>query len=143
MPGWRCGRCGRRFARTRQAHSCRVRSVVDHFRGRDPRLKALFDTLVRRLAKTGPIRVDAVESSIHLASLYHFAGIAVRRGYLRAGFAADRRVDDRRIERIERIGPRRWVHRLAIRSMADLDDELVGWFAMAQALANRARPAAP
>jgi hypothetical protein len=133
-PMWICPRCGRRFTKTNQAHSCRVRSIEDHFRGKDPRLRRLFDALKVELERTGPLRIDAVESTIHLASDYHFGGFAVRRDYLRVGFLSDHAIRDTRITRAERIGPHRVSHHVNVRSLRDLDNQLLGWLARAQAL---------
>ena len=135
---WTCSLCGRRFAKSKQAHSCRVHSIDDHFRGKDPTLRTLFDALRRALGRSGPLRVDAVESTINLVSKHHFAGIAVRREYLRVGFILDREIHDERILRAERVGPRRISHHVLIRSLSDLDAQLLGWLAEAQAMQARA-----
>ena len=63
---WSCPVCGRRFVEANQAHSCRVHEFDDHFRGRDPRLRSIFESLRRSLERTGPLRLDAVESTINL-----------------------------------------------------------------------------
>ncbi len=136
-PLWVCPRCGRRFVRPRQAHSCRVRSVDDHFRGKDPRLRSLFDELLRALQRTGPLRVDAVDTTIHLVSGHHFGGIGVRRDYLRLEFLANREIQDKRIESVERVGLHRVAHHVIIRARRDLDATLLGWLSQAQAMQAR------
>ena len=65
-PLWKCPNCGRRFAKARQWHSCEVRALEEHFRGRDPELRELFDELVRRLRKLGPVGVEHAGSSVVL-----------------------------------------------------------------------------
>ena len=134
---WICPRCSRRFANRQQAHSCRVHSIDDHFRGKDPNLRSLFDALRRALERTGPLRVDAVQSTINLISTHHFAGIAVRREYLRVGFISDREIRSSRIFRAERMGPHRVSHHVHVRSLCDLDAQLLGWLAEAQAMQAR------
>ena len=134
---WTCPVCGRRFAKPQQAHSCGVHSLDVHFRGKDPRLRSIFDALRRALERSGPLRVDAVESTINLVSKYHFGGIAVRRKYLRVGFIADHEIRDKRISRAQRIGPHRVSHHIVVRSLSDLDAQLLGWLAEAQAMQAR------
>jgi len=134
---WTCPRCGRQFARPKQAHSCRVRTADEHFRGKNPELRPLLEALLRALRRSGPLRVDAVGSSINLVSGYHFAGIAVRRDYLRVGFILNHRLEDPRILRSERLGPHRIHHQVCVRSRADLDARLLGWLAQAQAMQAR------
>ena len=136
-PLWTCLACRRRFAKRNQAHSCRVRGIADHFRGKEPRLRLLFDALRRALERSGPLRVDAVESTINLVSKHHFGGVRVRRGHLRVGFILDHEIHDKRISRAERVGPRRVSHHVLVRFPSDLDDQLLGWLADAQAMQGR------
>ena len=135
---WACPACRRRFAKINQAHSCRTHSITDHFRGKDPRLRAIFESLIGRLKTTGPLRMDAVEPTINLISKYHFSGIAIRRDYIRVGFIADREIRDRRIVRTQRVGDHRVSHWVIVRSLHDVDAKLLGWLAQAQALQARA-----
>ena len=139
---WVCSRCGRQFAKAKQAHSCRVYTIDDHFHGKDPKLRSLLDALLHALERRGPLRVDAVESTINLVSNYHFGGIAVRRGYLRVGFILDRELRSKRIARSERVGAHRVSHHVYVRSLRDLDAQLLDWLAAAQAMqARRVTPA--
>jgi hypothetical protein len=108
--------------------------VDDHFHGRSPELRGLFDALRAKLERSGPLRVDAVKSTINLISTHHFGGIAVRRDHLRVGFILDHAIDAGRIARVERVGPRRFSHHIVLRSPADLDAEVLAWLAESQAL---------
>jgi hypothetical protein len=94
----------------------------------------LFNTLCRRLSRTGPLRVDAVKSSINLVSGHHFGGVAVRRDHLRVGFLADHEIRSDRLSAVEKVGPHRVGHHVSVYSSKDLDDELLGWLAEAQAM---------
>jgi hypothetical protein len=136
-PLWACPRCGRQFAKPKQAHSCKVHRIEDHFRAKDPTLRSLFDALRRALERSGPLRVDAVQSTINLVSKHHFGGIAVRRNYLRVGFILDHEIRDGRISRAERVGSHRISHHVLVRSLNDLDAQLLGWLAEAQAMQAR------
>lgn len=132
--GWICPACGRRFTRARQWHSCGPRTVASHFDGKDPALRSLFDVLIHKLENTGPLRIDAVKSSINLISRHHFGGIAVRRGHLRVGFLARTAIRSARIVRHERLGPSRVAHSVVISRKADIDSELMRWLSGAQDL---------
>ena len=81
--------------------------------------------------------MDAVESTINLISTHHFAGVAVRRDYLRVGFISDQEIRDERIARVDRIGPHRVSHHVLLCSLSDLDAQVVGWLAQAQAMQAR------
>jgi len=131
VPLWQCPHCGRRFPKARQWHSCEVRKLDEHFRGRDPELREIFDELVRRLRELGPVGVDPVKTSINLTARHHFAGVTVRGTFLRLGFLAEKRIADGRIVHVERLGPAKFGHSVVIESLADLDDVVMGWLAAA------------
>ena len=94
---------------------------------------------MRALERRGPLRVDAVASTINLVSRYHFGGIAVRRDYLRVGFVTNHVIKHQRISRVQQVGARRFHHDVVLRSARDLDDRLLGWLGESQAM--QARPA--
>jgi hypothetical protein len=133
---WVCPRCRRRFRKTRQWHSCEVKALGEHFRGRDPELRGIFDELVRRLRKLGPVRVDPVKTSINLTARHHFGAVTVRGTFLRLGFLSARRIENRRIVHIERLGPEKFGHSVVLESVADLDNVVMEWLAAAYRLRN-------
>jgi hypothetical protein len=127
----RCPNCGRRFAKARQWHSCEVKRLEEHFRGRDPELCEIFDELVRRLRELGPVGVDPVKTSINLTARHHFGAVTVRGNFLRLGFLSEKRIADRRIVHFERLGPGKFGHSVVLESVEDLDDVVMGWLASA------------
>ena len=134
---WTCSKCGRAFANRGQWHSCLARPVEDHFCGKDPALREIYRQLIARLREIGPLRVDAVKSSINLASRYHFGGLRIRRSHIRLGFLAARAIEDKRIVRRLRLGPGRVGHTVVLRAPGDIDTKLMGWLEQAYALQAR------
>jgi hypothetical protein len=128
---WKCPECGREFARPKQWHSCAVKGLDAHFRGRDPHLRKVFDVLVSKLERIGPVKVDPVKTSINLTAGRHFGGVTVRGTYLRVGFFAPERIVDPRIVHFERLGPSKFGHSVVIESVADIDPQLMAWLAAA------------
>jgi hypothetical protein len=124
---WKCPECGREFARAKQWHSCAVKGLDEHFRGRNPELRTVFDAIVSKLRKLGPLKVDPVKTSINLTAGRHFAGVTVRGTFLRVGFFAPTRIVDPRIVHFERLGPDRVGHSVVVESVDDLDDQLLAW----------------
>jgi hypothetical protein len=88
--------------------------------------------LIRKLQKTGPLRIDAVKTSINLISRHHVGGISVRRGYLRLGFLARKPIARARIVHREILGPNRVGHVVVVSSKKDVDAELLEWLSDAQ-----------
>lgn len=131
---WRCPSCGRQFAKRSQWHSCRRLPIDHHFRGKDPQLRKTYEMLIAPLRRLGPLRIDAVKSSINLVSRYHFGGISVRKDYLRLGFLSDRTIEDPRILGRERLGPHRLIHSVIVHSPDEVDDLLLSWLQRAYTL---------
>jgi hypothetical protein len=136
---WRCSVCKRTFAKRNQAHSCQVSTVAAHFQGKDPQLRLIFDEICRAVERTGPLRVDAAKTTIHLVSLHHFGGVNVRKDSLRVGFMSNRALRSPRLTGEERLGSNRFAYHVTVRSLADIDDELVSWLAAAQEMQARGR----
>ena len=131
---WKCPECGREFRRAKQWHSCAAKGLAEHFRGRDPHLRGVFDMLVSKLRKLGPVKVDPVKTSINLTAGRHFAGVTVRGTFLRVGFFAPKRIVDPRIVHVERVGPNLFGHSVVVESIADVDGQLLAWLADAYSM---------
>jgi hypothetical protein len=89
--------------------------------------------MCRALRGGGPLKIDAVKSSINLANQRrNFASITVRKDHLRVGFLTDHEIHSERLFGLERLGPHRLAYHVTVRSAGDLDAELLGWLAEAQ-----------
>ena len=131
---WRCPACHREFVKPNQWHSCATRALDEHFKGRDPHLRQVFDALVSKLRKIGPVKVDPVKTSINLTSGRHLGAVTVRGTYLRVGFYSAKRIVDPRIVHFERLGPERFGHSVVLESAEEIDDQLMAWLAAAYAM---------
>lgn len=131
---WRCPECRREFVKAKQWHSCATKGLDEHFRGRDPHLRQVFDALVSRLRRLGPVKVDPVKTSINLTARHHLGAVTVRGTYLRVGFYAPKRIMDPRIVHFERLGPDKFGHSIVLESVDDVDEQLIAWFAGADAM---------
>ena len=105
-----------------------------HFDGKNPELRDAFDALTTRLSKTGPLRVDAVKTAIHLISGRAFGGVTVTRESLRLGFLSAQPIKSPRIVKQLTLAPDRIEHVVVINGPADVDRELVGWLTASQRL---------
>jgi hypothetical protein len=105
------------------------------FVGKPPKLKEIFDTVLRELQRDGSaVRVDAVKSSINLAAKSHFGGIRVLKDSLNVGFVLKRRVENPRITKIQDLGHNTFAHMVSVRELGDIDKELLGWLKEAYSL---------
>ncbi|MBI4467389.1 MAG: hypothetical protein HY656_08205, partial [Acidobacteria bacterium] len=84
QPLWQCPKCGRWFVTRNLWHSCARVSVGSHFRGKDPRLRRLFNRLVAALRRHGPLLVNANKTRISFQARMRFAGVQVQKDALLA-----------------------------------------------------------
>jgi hypothetical protein len=57
-PLWTCERCGRSFATRNQTHTCAPFGELDeHFTGKPPMVREIFDRVVAEVDAFGPVEV--------------------------------------------------------------------------------------
>jgi hypothetical protein len=136
-PLYCCPVCRRKFTKQKQAHSCLAVAVDAHFRGKPAELRDLFDHLCGKLRKLGPLRVDAVQTSINLIPKHHMGGVRVLRDRLRVAFLLNHRAEAAGIERIDRITPNAYLHVAYVARKTDLTSGLLLLLKEAFARASR------
>ena len=109
-------------------------TVKSHFEGKAPNVRKIYDQLIKRLKKFGPIKEEPKKTSIHLVNATAFAGVATRKESLVLTIKSDRQLMSPRIHRSEQASARRFHHEVKLTSPADVDDELVGWLESAYQL---------
>ncbi len=67
---WICPLCKRQFKNRNQSHSCLMEIPEDHFLDKAPRVKAIYDKLLKEVNKLGPVNVSPVK--IKLKPSNHF-----------------------------------------------------------------------
>jgi hypothetical protein len=102
-------------------------TVDDHFAGKDPALRYVYDRLLAALRKLGPVREEAKKTSIHLARSSALAGVQVRKGYLLLTIKANREIESPRVRKSDRVSANRFHHEIKLSSASEVDRELQGW----------------
>ena len=120
-PLWRCPKCGHRFASKNLWHSCGRFRLADHFAGRDPAVRSLWDQFVALLRRNGPVTVYAQKTRIVCMVRVRFAGAQVRSRWLDAGLWLKRRASHPALRRVDFLPPHDYLHYFRLRSGADLD----------------------
>ncbi len=135
-PLWRCPTCGQTFVSRNMPHSCQVVGLDSHFADA-PGLRVVFDAYLAAARENGPVTVNATKSRISFQVRMRFAGIErPRRHHIVATFVLVRELASPRL-RVEFIPPRYYVHRVVLRTVDDVDDELRGWLAEAYAVGQQ------
>jgi len=126
-PLWRCPKCGHRFVTRNLWHSCARFQVRDHLKGKGPQVARLYRKFAALVRKCGPVTVSPNKTRIAFMARMRFAGCWMGKDNLHVGFLLARRLRSRRIPRVEFIPPRYYAHRLPVRTLSELDRELLGW----------------
>jgi hypothetical protein len=121
------------------SHSCVVVPLDAHFVGR-PRARQLYDAVVALLERDGPVTVSVSRSRIEFMTRARFAGVQVRRDWLRLGFWLKHRVDSPRFAKVEFLGGRDWLYAIRLRDESELDPELAAWLRAARLVGDQRHP---
>ena len=111
-------------------------SVEDHFRDRDPKVRAIYDRILAAAQRHGVVTEDPKKTSIHLNRRTAFAGIATRRESLILTLKLDRDVPSGRISKHERASANRWHLEIRLTGPEQVDAELQEWIGEAFQLAR-------
>lgn len=125
-PLWRCPECDRTFANRNQTHTCaRLRTVDDHFEGKDAAIRELFDAFVAALRAMGDVSILPEKTRIAFHVRMSFAQLTPRRQHLDGHLVLARRVDDPLFRKVETFSARNHLHHFRLSDKADLSPEFV------------------
>ena len=124
-PLWRCPSCGRRFANRNQTPTCAKLDLAHHFVNRPPEVRKLYDELVTKLQRLGPLTVLPEKTRIAFQVRMSFAQVTPRRDGLDGHAVLARRLEHPQVHKIETFSARNHVHYFRLRSAADLTPELM------------------
>lgn len=120
-PLWACPQCGHRFVTRNLWHSCARHQLDEHFEGRDPNVRAVFDRFVAVLEAIGPLTVYAQKTRIVCQVRVRFAGAVTRTHALDVHLWLKRRAGHPRLRRVELYAPDNYVHRFTFEAPDQLD----------------------
>ena len=140
-PLWKCPKCRHQFVTRNMSHSCGRYRITDHFKGKDPITRKLFQEF-RALVRTfGTPKVYAQKTRIVFQARARFASIVVRKNRLEFGLWLKRRREHPRLYRIEFYPPTDDVHRIRLAHSSELDRVLAGFVREAFKVGRQEGPA--
>jgi hypothetical protein len=122
---WICPDCGRQFVSINRNHSCGHYSLEDHFRGKEPIVRELYDLLIETLQQFGPVKEFPVKTRIIFQAEVQFAAAVPRKRWLDGYLWLKRQAFHPRIHKLEMGVFRDYGHIFRLRRPDDLDEELV------------------
>ena len=109
-PLWPCPACGRAFANANQPHVCGRYDLEDHFAGKAPVVREIYEAFLAMLEAIGPVTVLPQKSRIAFQARMSFAQLTVRRRWVLGHFVLARRSGDPLFTKVETISRRNHVH---------------------------------
>ena len=131
---WVCPQCKRKFANKNQWHSCGEHSIDDLFEGKPFAIKQVFDLLLAGIKKFGPIRIDAVKTSVNFGGKSHFAAVWPLKNSLNVEFLLDREINEFPVYRTQKLGSTTHAHSVKVTSKREVSTRLLGWLKEASEL---------
>lgn len=122
---WVCPNCGRQFVSVNRNHSCGRYSLEEHFVGKEPIVRELFDRLLEALERFGPVGVFPVKTRIVFQAEVQFAAVMPHKRWLDGYLWLRRQAAHPCVRKIEMGIFRDYGHLFRLTRPADLDKELV------------------
>jgi hypothetical protein len=119
-------------------HACGRYEIDDHFAGKDPAVRGLFDHLFKTLKKFGRVTAHATKTRIVFQAETQFAAVITRRRWLEGTLWLRRRAQHPGLRRIEMGVFRDYGHVFRLALPADLDPALVALLHEAYLIGGRA-----
>lgn len=114
-------------------------TVEDLLQGKPAEVVALFTHFMDAVQACGLVEVQPLKDRVVLHGLRRiFASAAPAAQSLRGHLNLPRRVEDPRLPRVEPLTKRLFFHRFTLSSVAQLDEEFVGWLHEAYAVGQGA-----
>lgn len=119
-PLWPCPACGRTFANSNQTHACGRHRLEDHFDGKDPAVRRIYDAFRAMLESFGPVEVLPEKTRIAFHVRMSFAQLTVRRSWVLGHLVLARRAEDPLFRKVETMSRRNHVHHFRLDSPEDV-----------------------
>lgn len=137
-PLWTCPRCRRSFANRNQSHACGRHDLEHHFQGKDPAIRALYESVRRAIAACGPVTILPEKTRIAFQVRMSFAQVTPRKHWLDGHVVLARRFPHPRFRRIDTISARNHVHHFRLTTPAEVDADFRAWVREAYAVGAQA-----
>jgi hypothetical protein len=105
-----------------------VAATVDqHFEGRSPHVREIYDRILAACSDFGDIAEDPKKTSIHLNRKSAFAGIKTQVGSLVLTVKSTEDISSTRVSKSLQASARRWYCYIKLSTADDVDEEVVAW----------------
>jgi hypothetical protein len=109
-------------------------TVSDHFSGKNPSVKSIYDRILSEVRKFGRVVEEPKKTSIHLVNKSAFAGGVTRKTALILNIKSDAPINHARIAKAERVSANRFHQEVKLTAPDEVDAMLITWLKEAYAL---------
>jgi hypothetical protein len=113
-----------------------MNTIEQHFAGKEPRVREIYDALLRASRSFGAFEEEPKKTSIHLARHSAFAGVTTRKDNIILTIKAADDIKDPRVINHQQTSANRWYLDIRLREARDVDGQLKRWLKAAYALAG-------
>jgi len=111
-------------------------TLAQHFDGKDPVVKSIYDHIVKESRKFGAVIEEPKKTSIHLVNKSAFAGVMTRKSALILNIKSAAPLKDKRIKKSEQVSASRFHQEVKLTSPDELDSVLIGWLKEAYSISS-------
>ena len=111
-------------------------SVAQHFEGKDPVVKSIYERILKESCKFGKVIEDPKKTSIHLNNKSAFLGVATQRSAIILTVKSSSPIKDARIRKSEKVSASRYHHEIKLTSPEEVDSVVVGWLKQAYEISD-------
>lgn len=99
----------------------------DHFIGKDPRVKAIYDALLKGVRDFGNVDVSTVKIGVMLKAPSTFAAVKPKESWVDLEFILDEEITLFPVHKTVRYTKGRWAHFVRLEHPKDVSKKLLGW----------------
>src|ERR1700754_2671002 len=100
---------------------------LDHLRGKDAVVTAMYEKLIDELHKFGTLKIEPKKTSIHLGNRFGFAGVYTRKNYINLEVHLNHKLTSKRVSKVEQASANRYHHTIKLTDPDEIDGERLGW----------------
>ena len=134
---WFCPQCKRKFKSANQSHSCVVKSIDEHFIGKNANVRATYDTLGKKLKSIIDFNIHPVINAIMFTTDVTFLAIKPKKSWIDLEFLLDNEANEFPIHKVVKANKTSYAHFIRIQEPKDVDNQLIGWIKEAYMLISK------
>jgi hypothetical protein len=109
---------------------------VGAFDQSDPAVRAIYERLLIRVRRIGPVTAEEKKATIHLKSKAAFAGVQPLKSRLDLNIVSAAPIADPRVKKQDRISASRYHNTVPLSTLRDIDAQLIEWLKTAYELVS-------